>query len=259
VREEEDVMRRWTSAAAVAVLAVLSVSRPATAAEITVLTNMGVVSAVRDLAPAFERVSGHKVIVSFEVGNAMMHKINANVPADLVTLGPDAIDGLIKQGKVVSRLNFARAGIGVAVKGGAQRPDIGNAEAFKQSMLAAKSIAYSRTGASGVYVAKLMQRLGIAEQLKDKTKLVDGVPVAELVAKGEVEIGMQQINVILPVAGVDYIGPLPPALQGHVPFAVGLLAVSKEPEAAQAMIRFMTSPEGAPLIRKSGMEPARVE
>jgi molybdate transport system substrate-binding protein len=254
-------MRRWTRAAAAAVagLAVLSVPRVATAAEITVLTNMGVVSAVRDLAPAFERASGHKVIVSFEAGGAMMHKINANVPADLVTLGPDAIDELIKQGKVVSRFNFARAGIGVAVKAGAPRPDIGSAEAFKQATLAAKSIAYSRTGASGVYMAKLMQRLGIAEQLKDKTKLVDGVPVAELVAKGEVELGMQQINVILPVAGVDYIGPLPRELQGYVPFAVGLLAVAKEPEAAQAMIRFMIAPEAAPLIRQSGMEPPAAE
>jgi molybdate transport system substrate-binding protein len=252
-------MRRWTSAAAAAMLAVLSMPGPGQAAEITVLTNMGVVSAVRDLAPAFERASGHKVIVSFEVGSAMMHKINANVPADLVTLGPDAIDDLIRRDKVVSRFNFARAGIGVAVKAGAPRPDIGSAEAFKQSMLAAKSIAYSRTGASGVYVAKLMQRLGIADELKDRTKLVDGVPVAELVARGEVEIGMQQINVILPVAGVDYIGPLPGELQGYVPFVVGLLAVSKEPEAAQAMVRFMTAPEAAPLIRKSGMEPPPAE
>jgi molybdate transport system substrate-binding protein len=252
-------MQKWTSATAIAVLAVLSMPGLGQAAEITILTNMSVVSAVRDLAPAFERASGHKVIVSFEVGNAMMHKINANVPADLVTQGPDVIDGLIKQGKVVSRFNFARAGIGVAVKAGAPRPDIGSAEAFKQSMLAAKSIAYSRTGASGVYVAKLMELLGIAEQLKDKTKLVDGVPVAELVARGEVELGMQQINVILPVAGVDYIGPLPGELQGYISFAVGLLAVSKEPEAAQAMIRFMTAPEAASLIRKSGMEPPPAE
>jgi len=254
-------MRRWTSAAAAAVLAVLSMPGPGQAAEITVLTNMGVVSAVRDLAPAFERASGHKVLVSFEVGPGLINKVNSDAPADVVTHYPEAIDDLIKKGKVLTGTGavIARAGIGVAVKAGAPRPDIGSAEAFKQSMLAAKSIAYSRTGASGVYTAKLMERLGIAEQVKDKTKLVDGVPVAELVAKGEVELGMQQINVILPVAGVDYIGPLPSELQGYVPFAVGLLAVSKEPEAAQAMIRFMTSPEAAPLIRKSGMEPPPAE
>ena len=127
-------------------------------------------------------------------------------------------------------------------------------EAFKHAMLAAKSIAYS-TGASGIIVAKLMEQLGIAEQLKDKIKLVDGVPVAEIVAKGEAEIGMQQINVILPVAGAHYVGPLPAELQAYVNFAVGVLAVSKHREAAQALVEFMSSPEAALLIRKSGMEP----
>jgi molybdate transport system substrate-binding protein len=100
-----------------------------------------------------------------------------------------------------------------------------------------------------------MERLGIAEQLKDKTKLVDGIPVAEVVARGEAEIGMQQINVILPVAGADYVGPLPAELQGYVDFAVGVLSASKERDAAQALVKFMASPEAASLIRKSGMEP----
>jgi len=101
-----------------------------------------------------------------------------------------------------------------------------------------------------------MARLGIAEQLKDKIKLVDGVPVAEIVAKGEAEVGMQQINVILPVAGADYVGPLPAELQDYVYFAVGVLAMSKHRDAAQVLLKFMSSPEAAPLIRKSGMEPA---
>jgi molybdate transport system substrate-binding protein len=252
-------MARCLNAAIAGLLGLLGVllHGPSRGAEIVVLTNLGVVSAVRDLAPAFERASGHKVIVSFEMGNAMMQKINSNAPADLVTQSPEVIDSLIKQGKVMGeRVDFARAGIGVAVKAGASKPDIGSADAFKSSMLAAKSIAYSRSGASGVYVANLMQRLGIADQVTDKTKLVEGVPVAELVAKGEVEIGMQQINVILPVAGVDYVGPLPSELQGYVVFAAGILAVSKAPEAALAMARFMSAPEAAPLIRKSGMEPA---
>jgi molybdate transport system substrate-binding protein len=254
------MMTRWLNAATAGLLGVLAVMTHASAraAEIVVLTNLGVVSAVRDLAPAFERASGHKVIVSFELGNAMMQKINSNAPADLVTQTPDVVDSLIKQGKVVGeRVDFARAGIGVAVKAGAPKPDIGSADAFKRSMLAAKSIAYSRAGASGVYVANLMERLGIADQVKDKVKLVDGVPVAELVAKGDVEIGMQQINVILPVAGIDYVGPLPAELQGYVVFGAGILAISKAPEAARAMAQFMAAPEAAPLIRKSGMEPAK--
>src|SRR5207248_9164478 len=125
----------------------------------------------------------------------------------------------------------------VAVKAGAPKPEIATPDAFKRTMLAAKSIAYSRAGASGLYVAKLMERLGIADAMKDKTKLVDGVPVAEVVAKGEAELGMQQISVILPVAGIDYVGPLPADLQDYVVFAAALLAVSKQPEAATAMIR----------------------
>jgi molybdate transport system substrate-binding protein len=228
------------------------------AAELTVLTSQGVVSAVRDLAPAFEKASGHKVIVSFEAGPSLMNKINANAPADLVTHYPSAVDDLIKQGKVLAgtRTDFARGGIGLAVKAGAPKPDIGSPEAFKRAMLAAKSVAYSRAGASGIYMAKLMERLGIADEMKPKTKLVDGVPVAEIVAKGEAELGLQQINVLLPIAGVDYVGALPGDLQDYVEFAAGVLTVSKEPEAAKALARFMSSAEAVPLVKKSGMEPA---
>ena len=245
-------MKPITIAAAIGVMSVLS-SAAAGAAEITVLAGMGVVSGARDVAAAFERVTGHKVIVSFEAGPSLMQKVNSGAPADLVTHYPSAIDDLIKQGKVVgSRVDFARAGVGVAVKSGAPKPDISTPEAFKRAMLGARSIAYARTGASGIITAKVMERLGIAEQLKDKTKLVDGIPVAEVVARGEAEIGMQQINVILPVAGADYVGPLPAELQGYVDFAVGVLSVSKERDAAQALVKFMASPEAASLIRKSG-------
>jgi molybdate transport system substrate-binding protein len=240
------------------VLGVMSVLSPrvAGAAELTVLAGMGVVSGVRDVASAFELATGHKVIVSFQAGPSLMQKVTSNAPADLVTHYPEAIDDLIKEGKVVGRrVDFARAGVGVAVKAGAPKPDISTPEAFKHAMLVAKSIAYSRTGASGIIAAKLMERLGLSDQLKDKTKLVDGVPIAEVVARGEAEVGMQQINVILPVAGADYVGPLPGELQGYVDFAVGVLAVSKERDAAQELLKFMSSPEAAPLIRKSGMEP----
>src|SRR5260370_10282275 len=179
----EETMTRCLNAATACLLGVLGglVQGPSRADEIVVLTNTGVVSAVRDPALACERASGHKVIISLELGNAMMQKINSNAPADVVTQTPDVIDELIRQGKVVGeRVDFARAGIGVAVKAGAPKPDIGSADAFKRSMLAAKSIAYSRAGASGVYVAKLMQRLGIADGPHAKSNPLDGVPVAEL-------------------------------------------------------------------------------
>ena len=253
-------MRAAPNAAIAGILGVLGMTAlgAVQAAEITILTNQGVVSAVRDLAPAFERASGHKVVVSYEVGPGLMNKVNADAPADIVTHYADMIDDLITKGKVRpgSGAVIARGGIGVAVKTGTPKPDLGSVEAFKRSMLAAKSVAYSRAGASGLYVAKLMERLGIAEEMKPKTKLVDGVPVAELVAKGEVEIGLQQINVILPIAGIDYAGPLPPELQDYVVFGAGVLTVSKAPEAAMAMVKFMSAPEAAALVRKSGMEPA---
>jgi molybdate transport system substrate-binding protein len=253
-------MRTGATAAIASIVGVLGVTSPGAgeAAELTVLAGQGVVSAVRDLAPAFERASGNKVVVSFEMGQGLMNKVNADAPADVVTHYPDMIEDLIKKGKVRagSGAVVARAGIGVAVKAGAPKPDLGSADAFKRAMLAAKSVAYSRSGASGIAAAKLMERLGIAEQLKAKTVLVDGVPVAEIVAKGEAEIGLQQINVILPVAGIDYAGPLPPELQDYVVFGAGVLTVSKAPEAALALVKFMSAPEAAPLIRKSGMEPA---
>src|SRR5882672_9780933 len=172
-------MRKKTNVIVSCVLGVLAMSGLGTvhAAELTVLTSQGVVSAVRDLAPAFERASGHRVIVSFEAGPSLMNKINANAPADLVTHYPSAIDDLIKAGKVLpgTRTDFARGGIGLAVMKGAPKPDIGSVEAFKRALLAAKSVAYSRTGAGGVSTAKLMGRPGIAEGIKPKTKRVDGV------------------------------------------------------------------------------------
>jgi len=252
-------MRSAWKLAMSSVLAMLAVMNSARsqAADLVVLTNQGVVSAVRELAPAYERASGNKVVVSYEVGPAFMAKINSDAPGDIVTQARDGMDDLVKRGKVVTgtRADFARAGIGVAVKTGAAKPDISTPDAFKRAMLAAKSIAYSRAGASGLYMAKLMERLGIGEEVKGKTKLVDGVPVAEVVAKGEAEIGMQQINVILPIIGIEYVGPLPPELQDYVVFAAAVLTASKQPEAAITMIRFMADPAAAPLIRKGNMEP----
>jgi molybdate transport system substrate-binding protein len=260
-RQREDVMTEWArtiwaKSALAAMITVAGMAAPATAAEIIILVNQGAASAVRDLAPAFERVSGHKVVISFEVGPSMMQKVNSGAPADVVSHFFDAFDDLVARGKVVagSAVEYARAGNGVAVKAGAPKPDISTPEAFKQSMLAAKSIGYSRQG-SGVLAAKLMERLGIAEQLRSKTKFIEGIPVAEAVARGDVEIGLQQTNVIQPVAGSDYVGPVPAELQEYVRFSIGLLTVSKQPEAARELIRFLAAPENAALVRKSAMEP----
>ena len=247
-------MKTWSMA--VVAVVILLAGGPVQAAEITVLAGMGVVSGVRDLAPAFEQMTGHKVIVRFEQTADLNQMINSGAPADIAALQPLQVDAFIKDGKMVAgtKTNFAQAGVGVAVKRGARRPDISTVTAFKAAMLNAKSIGYSQ-GGSGIISAKVMEKLGIADQLKAKTKLIDGIPVAEVVAKGEVEIGLQQINVIIPVAGADYIGPLPKELQETVKFAAAVLAVSKQPEVARAFLRFIASAEAAPLLRKSAMEP----
>ncbi|PYS13869.1 MAG: ABC transporter substrate-binding protein [Acidobacteria bacterium] len=228
-------MKRWPMAVVVLVGMLGLLAGPVQAAEITVLGGMGVVSGLHDLAPAFEKMTGHKVIVRFVQTADINQKINSGAPADIAALQPQQVDAFIKDGKMVAgtKTNFVQAGVGVAVKTGARRPDISTVEAFKTAMLKAKSIGYSR-GGSGLISAQVMEKLGIADQLKAKTKFIDGIPVAEVVAKGEVEIGLQQINVILPVKGADYIGPLPKELQETVKFSAGVLTTSKQPEVAKA-------------------------
>jgi len=249
-------MKRWPMAVVVLVGMLGLLAGPVQAAEITVLGGMGVVSGLHDLAPAFEKMTGHKVIVRFVQTADINQKINSGAPADIAALQPQQVDAFIKDGKMVAgtKTNFVQAGVGVAVKTGARRPDISTVEAFKTAMLKAKSIGYSR-GGSGLISAQVMEKLGIADQLKAKTKFIDGIPVAEVVAKGEVEIGLQQINVILPVKGANYIGPLPKELQETVKFSAGVLTTSKQPEVAKAFLRFIASAEAAPLLRKTGMEP----
>jgi molybdate transport system substrate-binding protein len=242
-------------AGALAVL-VIWFAMPAQAAEITVLAGMGVISGVSDLAPAYEKLTGHTVTVKFEQAAALNAMINSGAQADIAALQPEQVDDFIKQGKMVpgTKTNFAQAGVGVAVKTGAPRPDISTAEAFKTAMIGAKSIGYSQAG-SGLIAAKVMEKLGIADQLKLKTKFINGLPVAEAVAKGEVEIGLQQINVIIPVEGADYIGPLPKELQDTVRFSGGVLTASKHKELARAFLNFIASADAGPLLRRSAMEP----
>jgi molybdate transport system substrate-binding protein len=246
--------RNLVRLALIAALAVLSNS-PAHAAEITILVNQGALSGVRDLAAAFEKVSGHKVVVDSVSVGEQTAKINTDAPGDLVVNFMNAFDDLIKRNKVlVNVVEFARAGNGVAVKTGAPKPDISTAEAFKQAMLNAKSIGHSNAG-TGPYNTQLFQKLGIYDQIKDKIKIIQGKLVAVAVADGDVEIGLQQTNVIQPVAGTQYLGPLPPDLIEYGHFGVAVRNVSKNPDVARELIKFMTSPEAAALLRKTAMEP----
>jgi molybdate transport system substrate-binding protein len=166
------------------------------------------------------------------------------------------IDELIAAGVIVvgSRADLAKSGVGVAVRAGAPRPDVSSVDAFKRALLTAKSIAYS-AGPSGVYLAGLFERMGIADDLKPKIKQFKGVPIGAVVARGEAEIGFQQVSELLPVAGIDYIGPLPAEMQQITVFSAGLHVNAREPDAAKAFVTFLTAPAAIPVIEKTGMEP----
>ena len=234
----------------------LSIGTMSQAAEITIFTSLGSLSGVTDLAAAYEKASGHKVTVASRTGAALPKALDSNEPGDIVADFTPNLATLEKQGKVVpgSSVQFSRAGVGVAIKKGALKPDIGTVEAFKQTMLKAKSIGYSKSG-SGLIAERGLQQLGIFDQVKDKIRYFLGTPVAVFVAKGEVEIGIQQSNAIVPVAGAEYAGPLPGDLQEYLYFSVGLLTISKQPDVARAFIKFMASPDAAAHLRKSAMEP----
>ena len=240
------------AAAKLAATGVVLASGMAQAAEIKVLSSAAFREAYLELVPAFERATEHKVATTWAGTN-----MKRGEATDLVIMSAQGIDQLVQDGKIVagSRVDVARSGVGVAVRSGLPKPDIGSTEALKRALAAAKSVAYS-TGPSGVYMEALFQRLGIADEIKPKLKVAPGgTPVGTLIAKGEADIGFQQVSELLPVAGIDYIGPLPPDIQQITVFAAGLHTNAKETEAAKALVKFLTAPEAAPVIRKKGMEP----
>ena len=251
-------MRSCARFAAACLLGVLGgMPRPVAAADLVVLTNQGATPGVKELAAAFEHASGHKVTVIQVEGDALDQRI-ASGSADLVTANPPAIEDLVKKGKAVASTvtPFVLAGLGLSVRAGVPNPDISTIEAYKATLLAAKSIGYSR-GCSGTNVAEGIARLGLTEQLKAKTILTSGGPVADYLARGDFEVGIQQTNIMVGVPGTVYVGPLPGFLNKPCPSSVALLTTSKVPDAARAMIKFMASPEAAPLLRKTHVEPAR--
>jgi molybdate transport system substrate-binding protein len=246
---------RLTAACILGVLA-LTPQRTSTAADLIILTNQGATPGVRALADAFARASGHRVTVLQEEGAALERRITSG-PADLMTANPGQFEALVRNGTVVRSTvtPFVLAGLGLSVRTGAPKPDISTVDAYKATLLAAKSIGYSR-GCSGTNIAEGIAQLGLTERLKARTTFTSGGPVTDFLARGDFEIGIQQTNIMVGVPGTDYVGPLPGALNKPCPSSVAVLTVSKEPDAARAMIAFMVSPEAAPLLRKTHVEPA---
>jgi len=240
----------------------LLVSGAASAAEVRVMISGGLTAAFKALVPEFERITGNTVLIAYgpSMGttvNAIPVRLERGEPADVLIMVGYALDDLVKRGKVVanSKVDLVKSPIGIAVKSGAPKPDISSADAVKRALLAAKTIAYSDS-ASGVYVStEMFGKLGITDAMKGKARQIPATPVGEIVAKGDAEIGLQQISELKPVSGIDIIGPLPDDLQKITVFSAGIASVSKEPDAGKALIKFLASPAARDTMISSGLDP----
>jgi len=256
--------RRFAAAKVVALSCALLSSVTLRAAEIKVVTSGAFTAAYLQLVPEYERATHNKLVTEFgpsmgTTHNAIPLRLERGETIDVVIMAAPALADLIKQGKVRggSRVDLVESLMGMAVKAGAHQPDISTLDALKRTLLAAKSIAYSDS-ASGVYLStELFPKLGIADQIRGKSRKIEADPVGEAVARGEVEIGFQQMSELRPVKGIDIVGPLPPGAQRVTIFAAGIPTTSKQPAEAKALIQWLASPAAYPVIRKSGLEPAQ--
>jgi len=229
----------------------------AMAAIIKVLSGGAMRRALTDAAALFERATGDKADIRFALTSVLVKDVEQGADFDVAILPRPELDGLATSGKIAagSRADIARSAVGLAVRAGAPKPDISTADTFRRTLLQARSIAYS-DGPSGLYIAGVLERLGILDDMKPKTKLVpNGGPVAELVARGEAEFGLQQIVAILPVQGVELAGPLPRELQNIIVYAAGLSGAAADSSPGLAFLTFLRTEEVARIIRASGMEP----
>ena len=242
-----------------AVLVLAASATFAAAADLKVLTAGAMKAVVLALVPMFEKDTGHKVIIDNDTAGGLSKRILGGEAFDLVVVTPGVIAELAGKGKVVagSGVVVARVGVGVGVKEGAPVPDIASVDALKRALLAAKSVAYidpASGGSSGPFVVALFEKLGIAAEMKPKTKLKNGGYVADLVASGEAELALHQISEILPVKGVTLAGPLPAEIQNYTVYGAGVGTDAKQPDGARAMIKLLSGPAAAEILKARGME-----
>ena len=257
---------KLASRTAVLVVAMLLAAGAASGDDVRVMTSGGFTVAYLELVPGFERATQNKVLTTFggSMGNGpetIPNRLQRGEPADVVILASAALDELITQGRVVagSRVDLVRSTIGMAVRAGAQRPDISTVAALTETLLRAKSIAYSAS-ASGLYLStELFQQLGVADRVLARSRNAQGERVGTLLARGDAEIGFQQVSELLAEPGIDYVGPLPPEVQRVTVFSAGIVVGAKAPEAALALVRFLASADAFGVIRKSGLEPVAGE
>lgn len=238
-------------------LAVLSLAASLRAAEVRVLASNGVKEALLELAPAFERASGNKLVISLGVAAALKRQIEAGQAFDLAILPAALLNDLAKQGKVDARgrAAIARSGVGIGIRKGARRPDIRTEQALRRTLLNADSITWAKEGQSGIYFASLLQRIGVAERMKGKiVPAASGAEVGQLVASGKAQLGVILVNELMAAPGVELLGPLPPELQNYTVFHAGVRAGSKNPSAANALIKFLTTPAAGAVFKAKGQE-----
>jgi molybdate transport system substrate-binding protein len=227
------------------------------AAEIKVVSTRATEEFYRELVPQFERSSGHKVTTAFMGTADVKRRIEAGETFDVIIMVDSAIDDYARAGKVVAgtRVDIARASVGVGIRAGLPKPDITSVESFRRALLAAKSIGYS-TGPSGDYVIEMFRKLGVADAVRSKLKQAPStVLVGSIIASGEAELGFQQANELSHFPGVDYLGPLPAELQETTWRSGGIMSGSAVPEAGRALLEFLSGPVAAPVIRKHGLDP----
>jgi molybdate transport system substrate-binding protein len=255
---EEETMRLGSiaAAAAIALTALLAPADHARAAEIKILATASLKPALDKLGPEFERASGHKLTSEFGTSAPLKRQIDAGKPFDLAILVPASLDALIKEGKIAAdtRTDISRSAIGVAIRKGVPKPDTGSAEGLKRTLLEAKSISYSGEGASGKYFTELLDRLGIAAEVKPKLRPLPSGGAVEPVAKGEIDIAVITLANIVEVPGVEVAGLLPRDMQHYTVYTAGVAAGSKNAEAARAFVALLMAPETTPSIEAAGME-----
>jgi molybdate transport system substrate-binding protein len=222
--------------------------------EIQVFSTIGMRTVLEELVPGFELAHDCTVARVYDSSVAAMKRIAAGETGDVAVFTAGAIDDLIAQGKMTARTDLTRSFVGIAVRRGAARPDIATPDSFKAALLAARSVAHSSTGASGLYFVSLTERLGIADAIRAKAVVIDGI-VGTLAARGEVEIAVQQVSELMQADGVDIVGPLPDELQSITVFSAGVFTGCAQPALAGALIADLASPKHAALVRRKGMEP----
>ena len=240
-------------------LLIAAFSQPTLAADIKVLTAGAMRGVLAELLPRFEADTGHKVSLDNATAGMLAQRIEAGEAFDVAVITPKVIDGLIGKGKIApgSRVDVAKVGIGVAVKAGAPLPDIATVEAFRRTLLAARSVAYidpKAGGSSGIYFDGLLNRLGIAGEVRPKARLKQGGYVADLVASGEAEVAVHQISEIVPVKGVVLVGPLPAEVQNFTTYTAAIGADAKDAAAAKALVDRLAGPAAGPILKTKGME-----